>query len=31
MAQLLPDGFDDLGTWAVDWAMPPKIAAGTNA
>ena len=21
MAQLLPDGFDDLETWAVEWAM----------
>ena len=24
MAQLLPDGFDDLGTWAVGWAMPTQ-------
>jgi hypothetical protein len=24
MAQLLPDGFDDLETWAVDWAMPTQ-------
>ena len=24
MAQLLPDGFEQLETWAVDWAMPTQ-------